>query len=290
MGIEQKQTGSRSKKICKKRISLPEDKTSLPGKYPPKFSRKFFPGEDSLCDSRRKASLTVEAALALPLFFLVFVSLVSLLRIYGSYVETAYQLKDQAEAAGLYAAAGSSVGSLVGLTGNDAGEQVENLFGIDASEPWIVLTDTVSCELPFLPFDAETLKIPVRSRVRAWVGREYGSADAEEAEQDTLVYVTENKSVYHTSSACSYLSLSIQVVSGSRVSSCRNSSGSRYQACPFCVGNGDVAQAVYITEYGEVYHNRSDCSALTRHISMVSLEDVSGLHECSKCAALRSET
>ena len=76
----------------------------------------------------------------------------------------------------------------------------------------IDLRERAAFQIPFLPLPA--LEFDCRGRVRPWVGRdpEEGETAAEDA--PVLVYMTEHGEVYHTTSRCSHLSLSIRRVPG----------------------------------------------------------------------------
>ena len=248
-------------------------KISLPNAA---ISRKTFPsprGNNKKSGKReafrifRKGSFTVEAAWAVPLFFLTVLALAGLMEIYGVYVRNMVRLQEEVEKQGMYAAAAGS------------GEEL-----------MIDRTETVYYQPPWLPFAVPGIKITCRGRVRAWTGR---SAERTEAENlpghNKLVYVTEYESVYHTTSRCSHLSLSIRQVAFSGVGSQRNNGGGRYQPCEKCVGKGGISEFVYITDQGECYHNSLECSGLKRRVRLEELSSLEGLDCCSRCQQLERE-
>ena len=255
---------SKTKKYNRIKISLPKSETSKTDFAIPKRNAGFPVKRTSLCTSSR-ASLTVEAAWSVPLFFLCVVSLLLLMTIYGKYISAVIKLQQEAETLGVAVSAAESGGD-----------------GI------IDLTEQVSVSLPFWPFDLGSAKTLARARVHAWVGRDTSTYGDNTGTSSQMVYVTENQSVYHTTSKCTHLSLSIHSVSGSEVSGLRNEYGSGYKACEKCVGSGGTQGTVYITEEGDRYHNSLTCSGLTRKVEIIDLEEVSGLRECSRCAALEA--
>jgi len=98
-----------------------------------------------------------------------------------------------------------------------------------------------------------------------------------------IVYVTENSEVYHTSTSCTYLRLTVRVAAYSNLDNERNSEGARYYPCLFCVRDGHPAY-VYLCEDGGKYHYSRNCLSLRRSYSIVSLSSVEDTHRpCSRC-------
>lgn len=93
--------------------------------------------------------------------------------------------------------------------------------------------------------------------------------------EDTYVYVTDNKDVYHVKRRCSHLALSIRRVYGDE------SDLVGYRPCSFCGrGSGDY---VYVTNEGESYHFDLGCLGLKRTVHCVKLSEVADLPVCSRC-------
>lgn len=105
----------------------------------------------------------------------------------------------------------------------------------------------------------------------------------EEYEEDEYVYITDNASVYHTRRDCTHLCLTINSVRISDLDKCRNKDGKIYKVCKKCGNEDNESGYVYITPYGEVYHTSLSCSGLKRTIYKVTLSEVSGLNECERC-------
>lgn len=120
--------------------------------------------------------------------------------------------------------------------------------------------------------------------VRAWTGREGiyhadGSTDAKG--EGKTVYVAATGKVYHTDPYCTHLKLSIREVGAQMVGQLRNKSGEKYHACERC--HAGSAGSVYITGEGNRYHGSLACSGLKRTVEEVLQEDCD-LRPCSKCA------
>ena len=117
-------------------------------------------------------------------------------------------------------------------------------------------------------------------KVSAWNGYQ---KDRKENEDGQIVYITEKGTVWHSDYQCSYLQLSIQYVQYSELQNMRNEGGGKYHKCEQCV-YGQAMNGVYITSYGNRYHNSLNCSSLKRTIRAVHKSEVAGRGGCSKCA------
>ena len=91
------------KKIHQK-ISLPDVKIPRKRLLSPMRSQNV-PVKRAAFHISRKGSLTAEAAFVLPLFLFCTVTLTGLMGIYGTYAQTVVGLQEEAEKAGMYAAA-----------------------------------------------------------------------------------------------------------------------------------------------------------------------------------------
>jgi len=120
---------------------------------------------------------------------------------------------------------------------------------------------------------------------RAWTGADKGksSKPKEDDDQKELVYVTENGTVYHSTTSCTYIDLSVRNVSTSSVKNLRNKSGEKYKPCERCAAYAAYVGSVYITDYGNRYHANRDCGGLKRTVKAVEKDSIS-LPPCSRCA------
>lgn len=144
----------------------------------------------------------------------------------------------------------------------------------------VILAVSYEIEIPFLPGTFSTVSVCQRVCRRAWTGRD-GAGDSD-ANSDDIVYVAENGTVYHESLSCTYLQLSVQLVSWDEVEDLRNEDGGKYYACERCA-SGVTASSVYITAQGDRYHTDRSCGSLTRNVTAVSRSEVT-LPACSRCA------
>lgn len=206
----------------------------------------------------KAGSLTVESALALPLFFFGMTALISLMDLYR--VETVHlvELCQRTKAAATY-------------TYNPVGGSFED----------IVLPEAYSFQPVggMLPVPA-IYRVNV-VRVRTWNGKEHETRH-ESLVREKMVYVTATGSVYHLALDCRYLKVQVTHVPAAQIQYRRNKSGAKYTACERCARDGPAA-LVLITQSGNRYHNDENCSALKRTVRMIKLSEAAGYRPCSAC-------
>ena len=219
-------------------------------------------GKVSFCASNlKRASLALETAFVLPLFFLGMITMISFMDIYQLQTQHLTKLCQSAKLSGMYA---------YGTSGNGPDEiTLPDLYSYQPVGGLIPLAKVWTLN---------------RVKVHAWTGRDSGSWEIGEDPDDwEMVYVTETGSVCHLDENCTYLKLSTTKVSGKAVSSLRNSSGEKYHACEICSRNQNPGRTVYVTEDGNRYHNHADCSGLKRTVRLVCKSDVDHMAVCSRC-------
>lgn len=236
---------------------------------PPKCGR-WISEKVSFCTSFRRlcgksmvrASLAVETALVLPLFFLGMVTMISFMDIYKVQTEHLTKLCQKAKELGMYA--------YVIEGGGQTELTVPDVYGYKPIGGLVALP---------------TLWMYDQIKVHAWTGAEYSGVQdgGQETPIEKMVYVTDSGTVYHRNLGCSYLDLSVNQVSGSSVLGAENKYGEKYTACEICSRNQKPSGTVYITQQGNHYHNLSTCSGLKRSVRMVKESDASGMAPCSRC-------
>ena len=248
------------------------------------------------------ASLTIEAAIALPLFmlfvmgvsyFLVIISLQADIRL--SMEEAARNLGKQA-----YLAQETDTEAAIGyftirktVITDELEERLENskitdgasglgmaFSGYDEDSGILDIVACYSYEIPFFSDIAGNLKFIQRVRSRAWIGEDI-SGDEGSGSEGQIVYITPSGTVYHLTTSCPYLDLSITAVSYDSVSSLRNKNNRKYTRCYSCFTA--TSDTVYITDYGTKYHSSLSCSALKRTVLAVDISEVGDRSACSKC-------
>lgn len=234
--------------------------------------RKIFPEKVSLCTSLKRlcgksmarASMSVETALVLPLFFLGVVTMISFMDIYKLQTEHLTKLCERAKEAGMYA--------YVPDGGGPDEITLPDIYSYKPIGGLIPLPSVWTCN---------------QVKVHAWTGRdeesfsEGGGENSEESEK--MVYITESGGVRHKDLGCSYLDLSVNQISGSSIAGALNEHGEHYAPCEICSRNQTPSGTVFITKQGNRYHNLGSCSGLKRTVRMVKESDASDMPVCSRC-------
>lgn len=266
-------------------------------KLPSKSIYSYISGRISASVSdpgSKKGSITVEAAMAVPVFFLAVVCLLYLMEMAA--IRTA--VRSGLQYAGKKAAEESCVATVIMpsrlendvvhaigakrldrsiVEGGSAGIQCDrsrmsSCTGIGELEA------AYQIRLPIPMFGVPPIQYREKMRIKAWVGYEkpgFGKDD------DKTVYVTGTGLVYHMDYHCTHLELSIHMVSPDELKGLRNSSGGKYYPCEHCMR--DKGSGVYITDTGDRYHSSLSCSGLKRTIYAVPMSEVVGKGACSRC-------
>ena len=260
-------------------------------------------------EGKRQGSMTVEAAVVLPLFLLFFLNLscaVELIRLHGN-LQLAlqdvgnrlsvygYALKEadlQENVAGIALSYGYVKGEMLKYAGEDYLDASPLTYGAESLQFWeskaldekgefeINVTYSVSpwSDLSgFFPF-----RMANRYYGHFWTGYEIPGASEEEKAQ--TVYVAENGRVYHENIDCTHLSLWVIEIQPKELANARNENGSRYSLCHRC-GSDKETDALFVTKEGRRYHYRRDCPGLKRTVySLIKTEAQKEFAPCSRCA------
>ncbi len=257
-----------------------------------------------------KGSMTVETAFVLPIFVFVMLAILQFASLQlassallSSMQETAKQMAEYAYVQDIGIGTGGSLaGDIVagGISAVYAKGKIEEMAGNAARGGSLsllqssFLTDEMidivgtyqrNSSLTILPI--KKVKARVRTRVRAWTGREGrplkrdDAGTENESEDEPTVFVTQTGSVYHTDPNCTHIRLSISTVSKASISTRRNRNGAKYHACEKC--GAAAGSSVYITKDGNRYHSSLECSGLKRTVKEYKLSEVEGMRICSRC-------
>lgn len=270
-----------------------------------------------------RGSMTVEAALVLPLFIYFFCNILGMLDIirlqcavFAAVRETGTKLCEYAyylentnanlEDAGIEAPSMSGGVSSLILSETYVRSDVQSYLGASYMEQSPLLGDSISFlqssilngdDLiqivadyrvePFVPIIAPaSFGLQTRFVSHAWNGYEIVDVHDGKEEEDTEdpeVYITPSGSVYHTDADCTYLRPHVRQASGADIGDMRSSDGSCYYACESC--HPTRLGTVYYTPDGNRYHASADCNKIKRTIVTVHLSEVQGSRRaCSKCA------
>ena len=262
--------------------------------------------------------MTVEASIVLPLFLFFFLNLgcaIELIRLHGNLELALWQIGSKLSVYGYALDSGETPDSgdgwwrdLAGrvfsatyvkaqvvdsageeyldsspLTDGAAGLQLweSRVFGSN-DEIDIIVTYSVSPWsglIGFFPF-----RMANRYYGHIWNGYQVSGGQGDDQEETQTVYVTETGSVYHLTTECTHLRLSVHQIAASGIEDARNQDGGRYRPCTRCA-QGSAPPFLYITDEGDRYHYSGDCSGLRRTVSSMTLEEAlaAGYRACSRC-------
>lgn len=240
-------------------------------------------------------SITVEAALAVPLFFFAVLALLYMMEVMAvrTYIRSGMQYAGKKAAEEAYVkriiTPGQLESDIVEAVGSARLNRsiVENGSGgihceqsrMSSGTAILDIRVTYAVRLPIPVFPVPPVPMEEAMRLKGWTGYERGGFSGSD---DKTVYTTETGVVYHLDYHCTYLELSIRMVSAESVEDLRNESQGKYYACERCT-HGHSSGGVYITDYGDRYHTSLSCSGLKRTIYAVPLSEAAGKGVCSKC-------
>lgn len=115
-----------------------------------------------------------------------------------------------------------------------------------------------------------------------WNGFAISGREPEDEDQG-VVYVAENGEVYHEDRSCGHLLLHIQTVSLDEARVRRNADGEKYVSCEICAENS-LNESVYIAWEGTAIHWKRDCPGLKRTIYTIPRSKAGKYRPCRDCA------
>lgn len=240
----------------------------------------------------KKASMTVEAALVLPVFLFAMILISYLGMMTKCQDEVQWALTRVArEASAEYGAGESKIWKSYTYYQAKLSAYLKGSgFAFSMSDTKLFqerdeidLVVSYRVKLPFRMFPVGTCRFRQRVHTRAFTGVEQRE-DGEE-QGNAIVYVAATGRVYHKKRECTYLKLSISQMKYMDIAALRNESGGKYKPCERCCKNDrQKAQTpVWITNFGDRYHNNRACSGIRRSIKEMKLSEVGKRTACSKC-------
>lgn len=258
-----------------------------------KAMRAFF-----LSCKNKKAVLSVETALVLPVFLFVMLLLMSFTSIFYISVKMDAAISEEAKltARNIYDNSNYGVGGIEASVCERLGDGLLNSgliyggkAGLDFSDSDISGSEVICVCANYnisLPFDLFGVSHSKQCRLQkciimhSWVGYVHGLDSFTNLAE--YVYMTANGTVYHRNRECSHIRLHIQSVDGKDIKKSRNSSGGKYKRCVYCKPRLSD-EKLYITSDGDRYHNTLNCSGLKRSVYRVKVQDLVGVSPCSRC-------
>lgn len=262
-------------------------------KLPSRTIYDYHGGRVSAFTSGR-ASMTVEAAMAVPLFFFAVISLLYLMEMMAiqTAVRSGVQYAGRELAREAYVIPAAIPSRLEADIVNAIGAERLNRSiveggsgGIHCEKSWMSpssgicnLTAEYKVRLPIPVFYVPPVTYEVHMKIKGWTG--YVKSGFGNEKEET-VYVTETGLVYHKDYHCTHLELSIRMIPSSDLTDSRNESGGKYYPCESC--GGKDTGGVFITDTGDRYHSSLSCSGLKRTIYAVQASEVIGKGACKRC-------
>ena len=244
----------------------------------------------------KRGSLTVEAALALPICLGVMFTITGLLQAVRTAEQINHQLCMAARKAAAYTVSEDGLSQADVMQSFYSGLAAGEYKGSTAAGVLVTVTQNrgngIFCLKAVYSIRVPGVfgivrRIPVSDRVygRVWTGIPLpdGAAGAGDDGGGKTVIVAENGVVYHTDSNCTYLDLSIHAVNADSLKYKRNLSGSKYVPCSKCASG--LHGTVYITNQGDAWHSDPHCSGLKRTVTLENEEEAHehGLRPCPRC-------
>lgn len=254
-----------------------------------------------------KASLTLEAAMVIPLFLFFLINLISVVSILGTYSKIQSALHQTGMKMATYTALGESANEHLpgGIGLLYAKAELEKTIGeaylkntqiknrekglqyfysqiMNTSEEVIDIVVSYSMQ-PFIHLlGFGEFQLINRCRIRGFTGYD-NTLSSVSPEGEEVVYITNTGVVYHRERTCSYLKMTISKASKEVLADIRNYNGAKYYFCEICEESEGSTTIFFITEYGDRYHTSMNCSALKRIITEVLISEVENRKPCSKC-------
>ena len=270
----------------------------------------------SLHNKKQKASMAVEASMALPAFFFFFINVLfafDILKLHGNLMAAMHKTGNKmAFYAYAYQAATGDDGVLAGeidsflLSEGYARNQVMSILGkgylerspiVNGASGLHFVNSSVMKKNQVIELVASYKVRPFirimgfpdfamenRYYGRAWTGYDVAERSEGMPGEDSIVYVAEKGTVYHIARNCSYLNPSVEAVAFGMLPELRNEGGERYSSCARCRNSLNSAIA-YITKYGNKAHSSVNCAGLKRTVFSVYLSEVGDKGKCSKCGS-----
>lgn len=269
-----------------------------------------------LCASRKlRGSVTLEAAIALPIFMFFFIALTSVINLIYVQLTIQIQLEETARILSqtsyvaymtqAHNAQTDSVTDNLALTALSIAT-IQNTFmdenmksfldaslikngykgvnflstSVDSDEGLIDLVLTYSVNIPFIPENVFSFKLSNRCYFRSYIGTELSE---KQSSDDIYVYYTVYGQVYHTQKYCKYL------LNYSKVIPFNDIDHSFYEPCKLCTDRTlDTYKKenppMYITESGQAFHITLSCPSFTGNIFRMPYSSMpSNSNICSEC-------
>lgn len=257
-------------------------------------------------DVQLRGSLTVEAAVIIPLFVLALTALLFLIQTIQLQTVIQKALYNQTMKVSGYAAYIDTVSGTYDLTTqllemtyiknkviDEIGkEYLDNSYiqggskGLHTTLGYLkdgILDMGIQYRVlvPFDIFGLGNLSFIVRARCHLWTGDE----EKTNINSEDVAYVTQSGTVYHTYRTCTYLVKDVTTTTLGEVEKFRNDNGGKYYECSLCCKDiKEDTHKVYVTKYGTRYHATVSCVNLHNNVYTIEKSIAQQKYPlCSRC-------
>lgn len=270
--------------------------------------------------SSKMGSLTLEAAIVLPLYMFFLVSILYILNILhienvlqaameeaarnvNSYAYVAEQFEELSEDeqatvgshdAGFVLSLAKNQVSKITIKNSFLTDRIKNIAdssyikngykGIIISFESNDLSEFVDFNISYmisLPFlPSGIFYIPITQRCYF---KPFTGTDITEKKGDytEYVYITATGAVYHTTPYCTYINRYYDIITDRENVDWNTAEG--YHACPHCAYGQPIGPASFICPGRMVYHNRTDCAYIETSIYKIPKDQAGTMPMCSRC-------
>lgn len=243
-----------------------------------------------------KGSMTVEAAMVLPVFLLVICTIIRFFVLMNYQNVLQEDMENTARHLGSLQYAednGSKISQaysalkiMSGKSGSMAGDSgvIGGRYGVSLMQSDISSDNKMnSLVADYLWESSMKFRVVQKCSYIPWIGESL--SEDEKGLSEDIVYITKNGTVYHKIKECTYIKRCIRNVSYSQIAGMRNINGGKYKGCERCANKKIInTEHVFITDYGDRYHCSRECNTLKRYVQEVKLSEVRGRMPCTKCS------
>ena len=248
-------------------------------------------------------SMTVEAALVLPVFLFFFLHLsgvTEMLRLHGKMTAALWNTGNQIALYGetvsdvveelpdwsiSYFFVDKQVTAFLGEEYLDNSPLVYGTEGLNYlrsdyrdEDECVDIIVTYQVEPPISIFPFGYRRMGSRYYARCWTGYDVTAPD----KVCKYVYITAHGDVWHETPDCSYIYHETNSVPIKRIKEMKNAIGKEYTLCELC-GDNPQGKQVYVTSEGEKYHIVRNCSAIYKDVRAVEWDEGLPYRPCSRC-------
>lgn len=266
---------------------------------PKRFARRMSFFAPLLKKEKLQGSMTVEAAVVLPLFMFFFLHLTGYIEMLRLHSKMTFALWDAGKQLSAYGAVTEDIGIQVpdvavsylyvqnhvdSLLGKDYletsplvyGRRGLNYLSSDYDGDYVDIGATYQVKPKVTVFPFSYMRLVNRYFGKVWNGYDVAGQVPE------YVYVTIYGEVWHETTDCSYINIEVSSTTQGNIGRIRNEAGKKYRLCELCE-DAEWGDAVFYTPQGDCYHKERNCSSLVRYIRAIAWSENIPYRACTRC-------